>query len=248
MTNAKRTKNKHETRHGSSKLNDFSFNKAQLPQIHDEALKTYQQRAWEAFQRLNFPTTKDEAWRRTNIRKLQTEKFKKHSSHINGQSPEKMSGLNVSEGDVAGEIILGSDEKSPILDPKLKAKGVIFDDLQTVREQRPELLSRLLGKIIAGDEDKFTALAAAMADDGVLLYVPKNIIIEHPFTSLFWGEGEHTAFITHLIIWVEEGSQITMIHESASSDQTGEAQVFHDGIVEIHVGRNARVNFVELQS
>ena len=38
------------------------------------------------------------------------------------------------------------------------------------------------------------------------------------------------------------------MHESASPPSDLNSQIFHNGIVELHVGRNARLNFVELQS
>jgi len=232
----------------SRKLKDFSFKKEQLPLIDNTALKAYQNKAWEVYQSSNFPTLQDEAWRRTDIRGLQTEKFAFANDADNGQIPERFLAPLIPGDDPAGMIVLGAVEKVHILDPKLKSKGVIFSDLHTVKREKPELLSKLLGQIVAGDEDKFTALAAAMADDGVLLYVPKNTVIDHPFQSLYWGVGENKAFINQLIIWVEEGSQVTMMHESASPNYGGGSQVFHDGIVEIYVGRNARLNFVELQS
>jgi Fe-S cluster assembly protein SufD len=82
----------------------------------------------------------------------------------------------------------------------------------------------------------------------VVLYVPKNVVIEQPLHSLFWGGGDHLAFLNHLIVWVEEGAQVTYVHESASPNTGEKGQVMHDGIVEIYVGRNAHLNFVELQS
>ena len=245
-TNNKTTKQINKRSH--SKLKDFKFSEEQLPSICHSKLKAYQQNAWEAYKTHPFPTTQDEAWRRTNIRKLQTKKFSK-SRYVTTNLPvEQLFAPVLSDSEFAGKVISGSVERSQVLDPELVSKGVIFDHLQNVRKENPELLSQFIGQIIKGDEGKFTALAAAMAEDGVLLYVPKNVIIAQPFSSLFWGQGEYSAFFNHLMVWIEEGSQATLMHESASPNASGDAQNFHDGIVEIHVGRNARLNFVELQS
>jgi len=54
--------------------------------------------------------------------------------------------------------------------------------------------------------------------------------------------------INHIVVWLEEGAEVTFVHESASFAVDNEAQLFHNGIVELYVGRNARLNFVELQS
>ncbi len=134
------------------------------------------------------------------------------------------------------------------LNEALEAKGVVFMDFRSAEEQHPDLMNRLLGQIVSPSEDKFTALAAALAEDGVVLYVPENVVIDQPLHSLYWGAGRDLAFFNHLIVWLEEGAEVTFVHESASPNGEKDAQVLHDGIVEIHVGRNARLNFVELQS
>jgi len=248
MTNAMKIKTRKNSRRVLQTLNEFSFAKEQLPLIDNSKLQTYQEFAWDAYVSSSFPTTQEEAWRRTSIRGLHTDKFTLANNIRNGQLPERLLVPVIPGDEPAGQLILGAVDKVNTLDLQLKSKGVVFSDLHTVQKEKPDLIGKLLGQIIVGDEDKFTALAAAMADDGVLLYVPKNTVIDRPFQSLYWGVGKNNAFINHLIIWVEEGAQVTMMHESASPNYGGNSQLFHDGIVEIYVGRNARLNFIELQS
>lgn len=230
-------------------LSKFNFDKDQMPPVSDSKLKQYRQTAWENYERLSFPSLKDEAWRRTDIRNLDTVSFSLPNEENNFQSPPKRLLTPLITGDDrAGQIVSGAIDTHTNLSPALAQKGVIFSDFHTAEINHPELMSNLLGRIVSSDEDKFTALAAAMAKDGVFLYVPKNVIIEQPLHSLYWGAGENTAFINHILVWVEDGAQVTFVHESSSPNGDSESQVFHDGIVEIYVGKNARLNFVELQS
>jgi len=46
---------------------------------------------------------------------------------------------------------------------------------------------------------------------------------------------------------LEENLEVTYIHESASPERNS-IPAFHSGVVEIHVGENAKLQFVELQS
>jgi Fe-S cluster assembly protein SufD len=78
--------------------------------------------------------------------------------------------------------------------------------------------------------------------------VPKNVVIDQPLHSLYWASGGDKAFFNHLVIWLEDGAGATFVHESASPKSDRAFQLMHDGIVEIYVGRNAHLNFVELQS
>jgi Fe-S cluster assembly protein SufD len=230
-------------------LADFKFTKADLPKLSDERLQSYHHSAWETQATLPFPTLRDEPWRRTDIRGLMTEKFQLPA--FSTDLPKPPAGLldPITTGsERAGQVIAGMTEHQRWLDESVEAQGVVFMGFHEAEEQHPELMDRLLGQIVSPAEDKFTALASAMASDGVVLYVPKNVIVEKPLQSLYWGAGENQAFFNHLIVWLEEGAQATFVHESASTKGVDDAQILHDGIVEIYVGRNARLNFVELQS
>ncbi len=230
-------------------LADFNFSQAMIPVVEHPGLMRYRQSAWEAYQSMSFPTLSDEPWRRTDIRGLRTEKFSINNSLQGLEKPPKKLLNPVTTGeDHVGQIISGACEVSQYLEPSLAEQGVVFTDFRSAEQAHGDLLDRLLGQIVRPEEDKFAALAAALSVDGLFLYVPKGIQIEHPLHSLYWGSGENQAFFNHLLIWLEEGASVTFVHESASPHTQAAEQLLHDGIVEIHVGRNAHLNFVELQS
>lgn len=232
-------------------LESFNFTHAMIPAVADESLREYRHAAWKAYELLPFPTRKDEAWRRTDIRGLHTKQF---VLPVNGQKqhpqppPARCLASITKDEHRAGQIVSGMVEQVRQLDTDLADRGVIFTDFRSAENEHPHILREILGQIVRPDEDKFTALAAALAKDGILLYVPKDVVIEAPLHSLYCGTGEHNAFINHLVIWLEEGAQATFVHESASPYSQDEGQIFHNGIVEIYVGKHARLNFVELQS
>ncbi|MDF1518948.1 MAG: Fe-S cluster assembly protein SufD [Brevefilum sp.] len=230
-------------------LTEFKFDKQQMPLVKEAGLMEYRENAWENYQKLSFPNLKDEAWRRTDIRHLNSGVFSLPDEEINYQDPpKKLLNPNILGDGRSGQIVSGAIETQIHLDQELSQKGVVFTDFHTAEINHSELLSKFLGKIVSPDEDKFTALAAALARDGVFLYVPKNVVIDQPLHSLYWGAGENTAFINHIIVWLEDGAQVTFVHESSSPKGNLGSQVFHDGIVEIYVGKNAHLSFVELQS
>ena len=237
------------TQRSRQKLAEFNFTQDLLPTFADEQLNVYHQQAWDVYQALPFPSIQDEAWRRTNIRGLDTSAFSL-SSVLEGakQPPERFLKPVVTDDAYGGQIVCGTAAPLCSLDADLQAQGVIFTDFHTAEVEHPALINALLGQIVAPETDKFTALAAALAAEGVFLYVPRNVIVEKPLHSLYWGAGNRNTFINHLLIWVEDGAQVTFVHESASLEGVSDAQVLHDGIVEIHVGHNAKLSFVELQS
>jgi Fe-S cluster assembly protein SufD len=54
------------------------------------------------------------------------------------------------------------------------SKGVIFTDMETACKEHGELVQNYLFKAVAKDEDKLTALHAAIWNGGVFVYVPKK--------------------------------------------------------------------------
>jgi Fe-S cluster assembly protein SufD len=241
-----------EMKQGSRKkqvLEEFPFTPDLLPVLEDDLLTGYHQSAWEAYQTLPFPNRHDEPWRRTDISGLETRSFTlSPNSMKTQQAPKRFLNPDLNGNEFAGQVVCSGEKPISSLDKLLQESGVIFSDFHNAEVEHPHLVKSLVGKVVAPDEDKFTALAAALASDGVFLYVPKDVVIEKPLHSLFWGAGNRNTYINHLLVWLEEGAQATFIHETASVDNPDESQVLHDGIVEIHVGRNARLSFIELQS
>ena len=153
----------------------------------------------------------------------------------------------IADGAHGGEIVLLPGEVRLQLSAALQEQGVVFTDLKTAESRYPELLEKALGKVVSPGDGKFAALAEGYAQTGIFLYVPKGVNIEEPLHSLFWGPGSKLAYISHILIYLEEGASVTYVHEAASPDEIG-GQTLHAGAVEIYVGKAASLRFVELQS
>ena len=227
---------------------EFNFTEADVRKGTD-FLASYRASAWSAFQRLPLPVTTDEAWRRTDIHQLPADKFKFSEDGAFKDLPPVREDLLLPliADQHGGQIVLTPGGAKIELDEKLAQKGVIFTDLKTAEEKHPELLERMMGKTVNVEEGKFSALAGAFAQNGVVLYVPKNVIVEEPLHSVLWGPGTDIAHISHILVLVDEGASVTYVHEAASPDLKG-ANSMHAGIVEIQVMQNASMKFVELQS
>ena len=104
-----------------------------------------------------------------------------------------------------------------------------------------------MGQVVDIEDGKFAALAAALANQGVFIHIPKDVKVDLPLHSILWGPGTDLAYFSHILIWLEEGAELTYVHESASPNGSG-GQTMHSGVVEIHVGPRANLRFVELQS
>jgi Fe-S cluster assembly protein SufD len=125
--------------------------------------------------------------------------------------------------------------------------GVVFTDFKTVMQQHPGLLKKLLDKYEGDHVKKFSALTAAISANGILLLVPSNIKVEKPLQSLTWIDGDSVIQTSHVVVVLEEGAEVTYVHETSSREHEEKASL-HTGLFTIIAGPNSKLNFVELQS
>lgn len=228
---------------------EFSFTEDQVrTEGVSDTVRAYREKAWEVFQSLPVPTVKDEPWRRTDLKGLHANSFRLPAAEAHLDLPDAPAALlePLVGQEHGGQIILMGGGVKSYLAPELSAKGVIFTDLRTAEKEYPEIVDRVIGKVVHASDGKFAALAGALAQNGVLLYVPRGVVVEQPLHSLLWGPGLNLGYISHILVWLEEGASVTYVHESASPSEKG--QTLHTGIVELHVGEGANLRFVELQS
>lgn len=176
--------------------------------------------AWEVAQATRFPVKKDEPWRWVNFEGLPFSKL----------SRQLMTFRRIPS--LAGEGL------------SLPA-GAFCTDMPAARREHPELVAELAGQVVAPTDGKFAAIATALADSGVFIYIPAGMTIERPIYVRLESTGENGANFSHSIIWLEDGAAASVILElgSQASNQGG----LHNGVLEVRLGKGAHLNLSELQ-
>jgi Fe-S cluster assembly protein SufD len=130
---------------------------------------------------------------------------------------------------------------------EIRGQGVLFGDLQSLLTEHRELLEPYFMKqAVRPDADRFSAWHAAFWTGGTLLYVPRNVEVSLPLHSLIAHSRDGVAEFSHTLIILEDGARATLLEEttSASEDIAG----LHVGCVELIVGKNANLRYVQLQN
>ena len=229
----------------------FNFTREMIPSLangkpESEFLSAYRNKAWKVFKKLDLPSTKEEAWRRTDLRHLETGKFRIYKQEGESKIPDEWV-QTIADEESGGKIILSPNRtESSFLSPDLAEKGVVFTDLRLAAAEHPEALKKVLGKIVKVDEDIFSAMAAAFSQNGILLYVPKGVQIDRPLQSVYWGADSTSTHFSHVLVYLDEQASATFVHEYISD--TADSQQLHSGITEIFVGKGASLRFIEIQS
>lgn len=202
--------------------------------------------AWKAFQGLPMPSTKDEAWRRTDLRALPLERLSAGPSSEAGPDPALLQPLAAESHGAL--LVLRPGRAAELADGAAPAaQGVVFLDWATAMRTEAEKVRSALGTIVSDTEGKFAALAGSLAGDGVVLIVPPGVEVEAPLHSVLWAAGRDRLFASRVLVVVGDRASVTYVHETASPNRL-DGEGAHVGIVEILVGRGASLRFVELQN
>jgi Fe-S cluster assembly protein SufD len=173
------------------------------------------------------PTTTDESWRFTDLKGFDPGAFVQNGQ-VRGTGPRTMleidvSGLATVDG---GGIEI---ERAP--------EGIRFELLD---ESHPQL-----GELVGSDE-KFAAQNAAQWEHGLLVHVPKGVVLEQPLYVRVANPPDGGALFWRLLVVAEPGSRFSLI-EDLSTPDPGLAG-YSNVVVELFVGQEAKVEYVSLQN
>jgi Fe-S cluster assembly protein SufD len=178
--------------------------------------------AVEAYASLPIPDTTEEHWRFTDLAGFDPE-----SLSSDGEGVEISTMLDL---DVAGYATVTESgiefERVP--------DGVTFAPL-------PEDFDRLYS--LVGWDEKFAAHNAAMWKNGLLVVVPKGVVLEKPLYVRIAVTGQT---FWRLVVVAEEGARASLIEEYASP--ATDTAAYSNAAVELFVEQNAKLEYVSLQN
>ncbi len=211
-----------------------------------EWMLAFRLQAFAQFEQTPMPTTQDEPWRRTNLRRFKLDKV---GPSLNGDGagvvvPDYL-GEQLTE-DKAGGVLVEVDGAVTHceLSDELKAQGVIFCDMHTAVRQHADLVKKhFMTEAVPVTDGKFAALHAAFWRGGVFLYVPRNVKAAAPLHTALWSASGQT--FSHTLVLLEPGAEAALIDEYAS--ETGQDMAMHNGVVELLVRDNASLIYAGLQ-
>ncbi|MCY4422073.1 MAG: Fe-S cluster assembly protein SufB, partial [Acidimicrobiaceae bacterium] len=128
----------------------------------------------------------------------------------------------------------------------LEAQGILFCDMDTALREHPEIVKRYFGTVIPPNDNKFSALTSAVWSGGSFIYVPPGVEVEAPLQAYFRINAENMGQFERTLIIADEGSKVHYIE--GCSAPTYSTDSLHSAVVEIVVGRSARVTYTTIQN
>lgn len=208
--------------------------------------------AWDTYESLPMPARSDEEWRRTDLRRLKLDQqipfagLEHAASGLDGLLPAGDGGLGP-DVQRAGAVVQRDAATVHVeAAAELAGQGVIFTDLDTAVREHPELVRRyFMTEAVPTGFGKLEALHAAFWQGGTFLYVPKGARVELPFRAFALASEPGAALFTHTLVVLEEGAEAFVV--DAYRSETQEKQAIASAVVELIVGADAKLRYVQLQ-
>ncbi len=225
----------------------FSENE-DIIQARDTAMMSKNRKlAYEDFTRIGIPTKKNEAYRYTNLEKYLTDaEYEYELAPMNFEvNLNDIFHCDIPELATQIALVLNGfyyKHNRPIELPE----GVILCGLAEAAKKYPEIVQKYYGKFADSSVDSMVALNSMFAQDGIFLYVPKNVVIDTPIQIINVGYSFKNLRINRRnLIIVEDNAQANLLF----CDHSLCAKSFiTNSLTEIYAGENANVEFARLQN
>ncbi len=190
-----------------------------------EALRGLSREALRArYAKLPLPARSEEAWRFTDLRGFDPDSFDESGD---GSVPERMLNIDVDALATVTESSI-EIENAP--------EGITFGRL----EDHPRL-----GELVP-PTDKFSAHNAALWEHGLLVVVPRGVVLERPLYVRIANSVDQGSLFWRLLVIAEAESRFTLIEEYASA--TPQVAGYSNAVVELFVEQGAKLEYVSLQN
>jgi Fe-S cluster assembly protein SufD len=197
------------------------------------------------FERLGFPTKKNEEWRFTNITPIVNADFKIKNDGIKKNLIEKLAEYKFDANVIVVYNGIYSTELSKITEDSGKVFIGRFTDAYSKGFEIA--FEEHFGKYASDKVDGFTALNTSMINGGLFVYVSKGASLKKPVMIINFTEDSDTEiFSNHRnLIVIEEGgnAEVSEVYYA-----NGKKASFSNVVTEIFLGDNAELHYNKIQN
>ena len=215
-----------------------------------EAMNAVRDQAFEDFRRQGFPSRKVERYKYTDIEKLFAPDYGVNLSRL--QIPVDpyqafrcdVPNLSTSLFFVVNDMFYNDSKPKGHL-----PEGVIIDSMRN----HPEIVAKYYARLANTSEDAVTALNTMLAQDGMLVYVPRNVKVERAIQVInilkatpqnAQRQVPDLMVNRRVLIVLEEGAEIKMLFCDHAAD---DRNFLATQVIEAYVGGNASLDLYCLE-
>lgn len=128
---------------------------------------------------------------------------------------------------------------------ELTQQGVVICDWQTALAKHPQLIEEyFMTKATKLAENQLNAEHVAQLTSGLLIYVPKNVILTKPLTTYFVQDAQvQQDYVHHVLIIADDNSEFSYLENLLT---VGQEQATANIIVEVIAKPNSHIKFASV--
>lgn len=211
-----------------------------------EVMNAVRDEAFENFKRLGFPTKKVERYKYTDIPSLFEPDYGLNINRLEiPVDPYKAFKCDVPNLSTSLYFVVNDSFYDKALPKKELPEGVIVDSLARIAAEKPELISRYYSKIAKTEEDGITALNTMLAQDGLLIYVPRGTVVDRAIQVINILRSDVDLMVNRrVLIIVEDRAEIKLLFCDHAAD---DRRFLATQVIEAYVGENAGLDLYCLE-
>lgn len=211
-----------------------------------EVMNAVRDEAFENFKRLGFPTKKVERYKYTDIPSLFEPDYGLNINRLEiPVDPYKAFKCDVPNLSTSLYFVVNDSFYDKALPKKELPEGVVVDSLTRIAAEKPELISRYYAKIAKTEEDGITALNTMLAQDGLLIYVPKGTVVDRAIQVINILRSDVDLMVNRrVLIIVEDRAEIKLLFCDHAAD---DRRFLATQVIEAYVGENAGLDLYCLE-
>lgn len=211
-------------------------------------LKRMRKEAWEVYQDLPLPDRVTHLWRYTDPSKFV---YTPNGDAFGETKKETIFPKTLERDFDAGELsgIVLNDSGSTVtakLSPELQKAGVLVGNISVFVKEKPGLIEPYIGRIVGAEFGKFEALNLATWQNGIILYIPKRVVVEKPLYVLT-KSPEKGNLVSRTIVVVEESAGLALVDEYTGGPVISDSY-YINAAAEIFAGKASQLQHLIVQN
>ena len=209
-------------------------------------MNALREQAFADFRRRGFPTRKVERYKYTDVAKLFEPDYGLNLNRLDiPVNPYDAFRCDVPNLSTSLYFIVNDQFYQEALPKVQLPEGVFIGSLAEAAAQRPELVAKYYAKIAATADDGITALNTMLAQDGLLVYVPKNVKIDRAVQVINILRSDVDLMVNRrVLVIVEEGAEARLLFCDHAVD---DRPFLTTQVIEAYVGDNAQLSLYCLE-
>ena len=213
-----------------------------------EVLNTPRAKAFADFERIGFPTRKDEKFKYTDIARLFEPNYGLNLNRLDiPVNPYEVFKCDVPNMSTAQHFIVNDAfyNKASSAPSNNLPEGVIVGSLKESAKEKPQLIKQFYSQLASTADNAITAINTMFAQDGLFIYVPDNTFIEKPIQiiNILRSDVDLMANRRILIVMGENTKAQLLLCDHAMDN----VNFLATQVSEIYVGRGATLHLYELE-